>query len=320
MADIDVLCIARAATNDELHLMELAKAARVPVWVDYDDNLLDLPEANPAYVEYIQPSIRQNILTAVAEADLVTASTDYLAGVLQPARKAGSRPVAVVRNGLHPNWPKRAVEHNRSAAFLWRGSSSHLSDVIEYGLPIAQGLPESAAFQIMGWFAWPLANAVLGKIQNLSYTKELPINLYFRELESSGAVAGVVPLCDNAFNRSKSNIAQLESLAAGALAIVPDWPEWQLPGSLRYTDRDSMCEAVAKVLEIPYNERKDMWEAGIAAALKQSFDAYEQRYQILASLLTVGVPPMGPPSGPPAPPRLRLAAPTYGEVAATTLN
>jgi hypothetical protein len=36
----------------------------------------------------------------------------------------------------------------------------------------------------------------------------------------------VVPLRDNAFNRAKSNIAQLEATFGGMLTVGPKWPEW----------------------------------------------------------------------------------------------
>ena len=233
LADIDVLCIPRCSTDGELRILELAKAAKVTTWVDYDDDLLNVPESSPAFVEYVTPAVRQNILLALAEADLVTVSTGALREVLQPARAEGARDVKVVRNGLHPRWPKRALFHNRSDMFAWRGSATHIEDVRVYAEAIAAGIPASATFQMLGWFAYPLALAVGKKNDNVHYTKELPINMYFRELEAAGIAAMIVPLVDNDFNRSKSNVAQLEALSVGALSIVPDWPEWQLPGSFR---------------------------------------------------------------------------------------
>jgi hypothetical protein len=50
----------------------------------------------------------------------------------------------------------------------------------------------------------------------------------------------VVPLQDNPFNRAKSNIAELEAQAAGAIAIVPDWEEWR--SVVRYKATEEMTE------------------------------------------------------------------------------
>lgn len=317
LAQADVFCLPRVATNDELLLLELAKSAKIPVWVDYDDNLLDVPVSNPCYIEYTQPSARQSILLALAEADLVTVSTDYLQEVMQPARPDKSLPVVVVRNGLNPNWPKHAATHTRSDTFYWRGSSSHIMDVTAYADAIAAGLPETATFQALGWFPWPLAKKVLEKTDNLAFTKELPINMFFRELENSGAACCLVPLEDNPFNRSKSNIAQLEAIAVGALAIVPDWPEWQLPGSIKYTDPETMKLVVANFMETPYEERKNMWEAAMLGALHQTNLAVEARYAALSALVAK---PVAPPSSPPTIPRLQVVPPTYNVAAAEVLH
>lgn len=321
LAQADIVCVPRCATDGELRLVELAKAAKIPVWVDYDDNLLEVPDSNPAYIEYMQPPARQSILMAIAEADLVTVSTGQLREVLQSARQEGTRPVVTLRNGLHQNWPKRAATLTRSDTFYWRGSSSHVADVQLYASAIAAGLPETATFQALGWFPWPLVKRVIEKTENVSYTKELPINMFFRELENSGATCGIVPLEDNAFNRCKSNIAQLEALAAGALAIVPDWPEWQLPGAFHYNNPDSMAAAVAKVMEVPYEERRNMWEAGILAALHQTNEAVEARYQALAALLEVSAPPAPPPGSPVQPVRSLVLVPSvHSEAAAAVVN
>jgi hypothetical protein len=282
----DIVCIPRIYRNDELRILELAKAAGRPVWVDYDDNLLEVPESNPAYIEFSQPSARESILTALAMADVVTVSTEALRALFQQARPPEMSPVVLVRNGLNPFWPKRAATHARSDTFYWRGSSTHITDVMQYSAAIAAGLPETASFHILGWFAWPLASAVLNKTgENLSYTKELPLNMYFRELENSGATCCVVPLEDNAFNRCKSNIAQLEAIAVGALAIVPDWPEWQLPGAIVYRDDESLEKAVAQYMETPYEERLAMWETARAGAEEQSRIAREKRFETLSTVV-----------------------------------
>ncbi len=290
LARCDIVCVPRVYQNDQLRIVEMAKAARKPVWVDYDDNLLEVPDSNPAYIEFSQPSARESILVAIQECDLVTASTQALVDVLQPARKDDTPPVVLLRNGLHPTWPARAATHNRSDTFYWRGSSSHIGDVLAYGGAIAEGLPESASFHMLGWFAWPLASQILNKVQDssISFTKEMPINMYFRELENSGATCCVVPLEDSTFNRCKSNIAQLEALAVGALAIVPDWAEWDLPGAIKYTDQDSLRVAVAQYMETPYEARLAAWQQGVAAAQAQSALASDARYSTLYNLVYPG--------------------------------
>jgi hypothetical protein len=80
---------------------------------------------------------------------------------------------------------------------------------------------------------------------------------YFDKLLEIDAQIGIVPLIDSDFNRSKSNIAELEMSWMGANVLVPDWPEWKSPD--RYTDNytfeiqlESMInEYERKVIELP---------------------------------------------------------------------
>lgn len=291
----DIVSFTNVHNEAGLRAMELAKAARIPVWVDYDDNLLEVPEEHPLYIQFASQAARQTVLLAIQEADLLTVATDHLAAVFQPARKDSTSRVITLRNGLNQNWPKRAATHNRTDTFAWRGNNTQLRDMLEYGAAIAAGIPETATFHILGWFPWPLANALQERIENINYAKELPLNAYFRELENSGAVAFVAPYADTAFNRCKSNIAQLEATATGALVIVPDWPEWQLAGAIKYKDPDTISAAVASLMEIPFETRKKMWEESMLAALKQTNDAAELRATTLQALVAK---PIAPPSSP----------------------
>jgi len=294
----DIVAFSNVHHEEELRAMELAKAAHVPVWVDFDDNLLEVPEEHPSYIEFASQGTRQAVILAIQEADLVTTSTDHLTAVFQPARRDGTAKVVTLRNGLNQRWPKRAPIHNRTDTFAWRGNNTQLRDMLEYGAAIAAGVPETATFHALGWFPWPLMNALQQRNENINYAKELPINAYFRELENSGAVVLVVPLADTAFNRCKSNVAQLEAIGIGALAIVPDWPEWQLPGAIKYKDADSLSAAVAQVMETTYEARAKQWEEAMLGALKQTNDAIELRAATLASLVAKPAPvPSEPPGG-----------------------
>lgn len=306
----DIVAFSNVHREDELRAMELAKAAHVPVWVDYDDNWLEVPEEHPQYIQFASQGARQAVLLAIQEADLITVATGHLASVFQPARKDGTAPIVTIRNGLNQRWPKRAATHNRSDTFAWRGNNTQLRDMLEYGGAIAAGIPETATFHALGWFPWPLMNALQQKTENINYAKELPINAYFRELENSGAVALVVPYADTAFNRCKSNVAQLEAAAIGALAIVPDWPEWQLPGAIKYKDQDTLAAALANFMEVSFEDRKKQWEEAMLGALKQTNDAVELRAATLQALVA----PVAAPSAPPTPPQLAVVPPELAEV------
>jgi len=58
-----------------------------------------------------------------------------------------------------------------------------------------------------------------------------------------------VPLADHIFNRCKSNIAAIEGIFAGAVCIVPDWSEWQIPGTLKYNNPKEYSEHLQNVCQ-----------------------------------------------------------------------
>ncbi len=295
----DIVAFSNVQTESELHAMEHAKSAGIPVWVDYDRNLLEIPEEHPDFIAFASQVARERVILAVQEADLLSVATDHLAAVLQPARKDGTTRIVTMRNGLNQRWPKRAATHNRSDTFLWRGGPDTLRDLLEYGAPIAAGLPETATFHAMGTFPWPLVNALQQKTENVNYAKYLPINAYFRELENSGAVCVIVPYADTAYNRCKSNAAQLEAIAIGALPIVPDWPEFQLPGAIKYKDADSLSAAVATFMDKPYEDRKKQWEEAMLGALRQTNEANDLRAATLQALVAKPTETVPTPSTPP---------------------
>ena len=65
-----------------------------------------------------------------------------------------------------------------------------------------------------------------------------------------------VPLHDSYFNRCKSNIAALEGTYAGAVCLVPDWPEWQIPGTLKYKTQEEFAEKAEIILKEQFSVAK----------------------------------------------------------------
>jgi hypothetical protein len=74
----------------------------------------------------------------------------------------------------------------------------------------------------------------------------------------------IVPLTDNPFNRAKSNISALEAIYAGAIPIVPDWEEWQIPGAMRYNSFESFGETVKTAMAIQPKAHIFLWDMCIS--------------------------------------------------------
>jgi hypothetical protein len=66
-----------------------------------------------------------------------------------------------------------------------------------------------------------------------------------------------VPLENNKFNKSKSNIALLEGALSGTTAVCPDWEEWSmLDGALTYSDQEGYLKLMEAIFrgEIDINK------------------------------------------------------------------
>jgi hypothetical protein len=288
LSNTDILCVPSPKTPHELACIEAGKSAGVPVWIDYSENWLEIPESHPDYLAAMQVGLRENVLTAVDEADLVTVATTELSRLFQQARmRDGANPVVVVKSGLG-RWPARAQLLTRSDGFAWSGSSARLQDALAFAPSLARGLPEDAGFTVLGWFPWPLTNAAFTKTTELRFIKELPPMRYFKELANCNSTCALITLDDTLFNRCKSNVAQLEALAAGMLPIVPAWEEWQLgvePYPYKYQSPEQFLDLLDNHMEVPYEERQGWWRHQLGMAEAQSADASAKRLDLLHNLV-----------------------------------
>jgi hypothetical protein len=55
--------------------MDIAKDCGVPIWIDYDDDYLNIPETNPRHELYAFPHRVECIRRAMEWADIISVST-----------------------------------------------------------------------------------------------------------------------------------------------------------------------------------------------------------------------------------------------------
>jgi hypothetical protein len=136
----------------------------------------------------------------------------------------------------------------------------------------------------IGWRPWFLEGRVpKGKVVYVPAVD--PIEYQEMIINLAPAVL-MVPLHDNSFNRSKSNIAYIEAANCGAVAVAPDWEEWNLPGAANYGHERSFQEALDMAVKMSDGERAYM--AGSAYAhVREKLDLDEvnkQRWEIINAL------------------------------------
>lgn len=245
LRQLSCLFMLRPFNKNHVEIFEEAKFNNIPVWIDYDDLLMDMPMSNPSYFTYQKKNTKAQIDFMVKNADVVTVSTQFLAQSLVHLNQN----IVVLPNGVDIDaFPYRKINPApRAKSFFWRGSPTHHKDVWSYADEIV-----SASEELQDWKFHFIADSLWFLTERMRdeqcYVMEgLPIERYHAHIWRINPSACIVPLHDHPFNRSKSNIAYLEAAFSGAMAIGPDWEEWRHPGVLLYTDQKSFREAMMVV-------------------------------------------------------------------------
>ena len=82
-SSLDVLYLERPVLPSFIEGIRMAKSFNIPVWVDFDDDLFDVPKYNPAYGFYSKDETRQSVIAAVSMSDIVTVTTPTLQKVFR---------------------------------------------------------------------------------------------------------------------------------------------------------------------------------------------------------------------------------------------
>lgn len=276
----DLVFMHRPCRPDDLTILKLAKLENVPVWVDYDDWLFELPFWNPNQV-YHDVGIQTIMASCMAAADVVSVST----GALYEKIKKINENTVIIPNAYRTDlfgYRQEKVQP-RQAIYTWRGTNTHDADL----LSVAEGFSElpgrifflgSPTWQIYGRLKKDQVQLVGGQ-DNLLYLK------YLYDLKPK---VMLFPLVDCYFNRCKSNIAWMEALHAGALCVAPDLPEWRKPGCVTYKPGDSASfhQAALDAFNLDPMEHENTVEQAYAE-MKQMYGiewVNQIRQQVLTSI------------------------------------
>lgn len=245
MLGCNLVMLHRPCTKDDISVIQLAKLCGVPVWMDLDDWLFDVPIWNPTQNFYGNPGTKLYLAHAIATCDVVSVTT---AELFNRVRKVNPNVVIVpnaYRNDLF-GYRSEVVPPRENIA-VWRGTSTHDGDLQS----VADGFKNlKGKVHFLGSPSW----AVLAGMPKDSYATLTAQDflVYFMHIYKMRPKVFVFPLADCLFNHCKSNISWMEALHAGALCVAPDFPEWNRPGCVTYKAGDSKSfeDAVNSVFEM----------------------------------------------------------------------
>lgn len=239
----DAVFIQRPFTAPHLQAAEMVRANRLPLWIDYDDDLLSVPNFNPTHSMYADPAVKKNVATLLQMADIVTVSSEHLKKKYDPLREAAAQsnlgyrqPCIVIPNALNEELlPRPEILEQRYCLASWRGSSTHDKDLAYFTSALQASIKKAGPkwiFNFVGKPFWATMDAMPPKV--VVQTPAMEIVEYFQFLAETQPAFVFVPLVDCEFNRAKSNIAWMEAAWAGAACLAPAWDEWNRPGVVRY--------------------------------------------------------------------------------------
>ncbi len=243
MVRSDIVFVQRPGGPPQFEVIKQAKCASKKVWIDFDDDLLEVPMHNPAYDHYSIGQIKDLVQASVRAADLVTVSTLALANTVKQFLSPGAMCVVIPNAYDHDTFAWMRVDHTpREKVLVWRGSMTHDGDLHPYAAGIIAAMKKHPdwKFQAFGGKPW----MILKELEPSTWASERhPMLIYHHRLFALRPAAVVVPLEDNRFNQCKSNIAYIEATMAGANTIAPAaLAEFKRPGIYGMTHEN--CEEI----------------------------------------------------------------------------
>lgn len=280
----DVIFMQRPVSAQQLQVAKLAKDLGRPLWLDYDDDLMNVPIENKAWAYYQAPQTQKTIQHIWALADVITVSTKDLARKIKPFCKN----VVVVRNGFDPSILREQDMkpwENQKNIVSWRGTDTHQKDIMSYTPAILKAMDKHKdwGMKFVGYNPYWIAENLPDRYEHVLSSDVLT---FFRVLRNVRARINIVPLHYNTFNHAKSNIGWLEAILCGSVSIVPKWEEWELPGAGHYTSLDGFFKCMDYYMSNPKATLKEAKEGHQFARVHFNLDLINQtRWQILNDLV-----------------------------------
>lgn len=257
----DAVLFQRPFDPQHVAVLQHCKKSGVPIIVDYDDLLHNLPPYNPYHDLYAQQEVQIALQDLAKLADVMTVSTPYLRDCF-PEHKDK---ILVIPNAWDDRvYPTNQVEKtkNKEIRILWRGSPTHQGDLDLFAEPCVRLHKKYPSIKWIFLGDRPYFLRQMNQNSVFSTKQAVDITFFPMHMASFSPDIVVFPLLDNPFNRSRSNNGWLESSYCNAITIAPDFEEWRRPGIVNYSagNLGATLEAAIENIEAMRSFPAESWD------------------------------------------------------------
>ena len=246
ISGMDVAFVQRPFQPNHLEAVQEFKRHKVPIWMDFDDDLLHIPYENKHHELYLK-DVKTNA-KCVELADVVTVSTETLKTVYSKYNPN----VQVIKNGLDPIQMGTISQSwaGRSNTIMWRGGESHEGDLFS---DMGNLLKFYKDFPKWKWvFFGHNPKFMTQQMMNIDpkrFIFEKGVDIFRMKDVFKRYLPKIMifPLNDNGLNRSKSLNAWQDATWNGSLFVAPKWYA-NFPNCYEYLDQ-AIKDATTKNLD-----------------------------------------------------------------------
>lgn len=232
----DAVFMQRPADPQCLTVANTAKLAGTPLWIDFDDDNLAVPDSNETIEFFGRWEVKDTIVKCSRLADVITVSTEFL----KKKYSIYNKNIIVVPNALNERYlhlrniiPKRP----RDKVIIWRGGPGFHENISEVGPSLIKLAAKNPTwkFIFMGHNPWQVTSKIKNK-QILGWMNYLD---YLQTICQLHATTFIYSLAVNDHSLSRSNISWLEATLAGSTCLAKKLPEFEKPGCMTYENAEA---------------------------------------------------------------------------------
>jgi hypothetical protein len=273
--DCDIVVIQRPSSIKAPAIVRYLKSQGIRVVIEIDDDFRSLTSRNQAWHHYQKHAREKNgngqsvaaMTKAISLADKVIVST--------PALAAAYSTDVVVENCI----PESFLSTPRfpdPMSLGWSGSMSvHQGDLKVVGLGVRDALKTT------GW-NFRVVGESRGVAEELALEGPLPetgwVSMSSYRVHVATLTAGIAPLADDAFNRSKSWLKTLEYGALGVPCVASDLPEYNRLGIGAIARKPKMWRSLLTKVMLDEDFRADLIREGRSIAEQWTYEKQADKW------------------------------------------